>query len=239
MTGWVLVTGGARRIGRAIALELATQGFDIILHYNKSADEAAAVAEEIEKLDRQVVLAEIDLSRSELVAKLIPSLTAELGVITGLVNNASVFELDQNDPDGRLNMAVNAEAPRILSQSFYTQIHNKQNGAIINMLDGVPPETALTGYNKSKVELKNITLSMARNFAPRVRVNGIAPGPTLPSSRQSEQHFQTQVDATPLRKKVSPADIARAASFLMTSPAITGEILHVDGGQHLKEAGVT
>ena len=239
MTGWVLVTGGARRIGRAIALELATQGFDIILHYNKSADEAAAVAEEIEKLDRQVVLAEIDLSRSELVAKLIPSLTAELGVITGLVNNASVFELDQNDPDGRLNMAVNAEAPRILSQSFYTQIHNKQNGAIINMLDGVPPETALTGYNKSKVELKNITLSMARNFAPRVRVNGIAPGPTLPSSRQSAQHFQTQVDATPLRKKVSPADIARAASFLMTSPAITGEILHVDGGQHLKEAGVT
>lgn len=234
MSGWVIVTGGAKRIGRVISLELAEQGWDIILHYNRSSAAATDLAEEIIKLGRQAVLVELDLERSDLVAKLIPSLAAELGFISALVNNASLFELDASDPSGQRHMAINAEAPRILSETFFAQTLADKTGAIVNILDGTPPEEKLSAYNKSKAALRNYTLEWAKSFAPRVRVNGIAPGPVLPNVRQSEQHFQMQVDTTPLRKKVEPEDIANAAHFLLTSPAITGEILHVDSGWHLK-----
>lgn len=231
---WVLVTGGARRIGRAIALELAAQGFDIILHYNQSADDAAQTAKEIEKLGRQVALAEIDLARSDLVAKLIPSLSSALGPITALVNNASLFELDASDPDGNLHRSINADAPRILSEALFAQLPAGQTGAIVNILDGTPPSPHMNAYGRSKTALKNYTLTSAASMAPRIRVNGIAPGPTLPSARQSEQNFQAQVDATPSKKKADPEDIARAVHSLLTSPSITGDILYVDGGGPLK-----
>lgn len=230
---WVLVTGAARRIGRAIALHLASEGWDIILHYNRSADDANKVADEIIEMGQQVVLAEIDLAKADLVAKLIPSLVPELGTISGLVNNASLFELDSQDPEGRLHHAINAEAPRLLSQAFYLQTPPDQTGAIVNILDGVPPEKNLGFYNQSKLALHQYTLEAARTFAPRVRVNGVAPGPILPNIRQSEQHFQAQIDATPLKRPITPDDIAHTVRFLLESPAITGEILHVDGGKHL------
>ena len=231
MSGWVIVTGGAKRIGRAIALHLAANGYDIILHYNRSSAEAGDVGEEIIKMGRQAVLAEIDLAKGDLVAKLIPSLTAELGPIAALINNASLFEPDARDPDGQLHMAINAEAPRLLSEAFYAQA--PEGGAIVNILDGMPPESGLDHYNRSKAELKTHTLGMARRFAPKVRVNGIAPGPVLPNSRQSEAHFAAQIASTPLQRQIMPDDIARAVHFLLVSPAITGDILHVDGGRHL------
>jgi NAD(P)-dependent dehydrogenase (short-subunit alcohol dehydrogenase family) len=233
MKGWALVTGAARRIGHAIALELAADGWNIALHYHRSAAAAESLAKEIGRLGRKAVLAEIDLAKSEHVAKLIPSLVAELGPLTALVNNASLFEPDANDPIGALHHAINAEAPRLLSEALYKQMPGGTTGAIVNLLDGMPPETGMDAYNKSKAALKADTLSMALRFAPRVRVNGIAPGPILPSARQSERHFQAQIAATPLKTCISPEDIARAARFLLSSPAITGEILRIDGGMHL------
>jgi NAD(P)-dependent dehydrogenase (short-subunit alcohol dehydrogenase family) len=231
---WVLITGAARRIGRAIALELAAEGWNIVLHYNHSAEDAAATAEEIIKLERRAALAEIDLARPDHVVKLIPSLAAELGPLTALVNNASLFELDTKDPDGKLHLAVNATAPRLLSEALYQQMPDGVTGAVVNILDGAPPEKGLTGYNASKAALKADTLALAAKFAPRIRVNGVAPGAVLPNVRQSPQHFQTQVQTSPLKTAITPGDIARAVHFLLTAPAITGEIIHVDGGNHLR-----
>jgi NAD(P)-dependent dehydrogenase (short-subunit alcohol dehydrogenase family) len=231
---WVLVTGAARRIGRAIALELATQGWDIVLHYNRSADDAANTAEEIIKLGRQAILAEIDLARPDHVAKLIPSLASELGMITALVNNASIFDLDADDPDGSRHMAINAVAPRLLSEALYQQISVGETGCIVNILDAAPPGKGLDGYNKSKAALKVDTLALAQRFAPRVRVNGVAPGAILPNARQSAAHHQSLIDASPLKRALTPEDVARAVHFMLTSPAISGDILHVDGGNHLQ-----
>jgi NAD(P)-dependent dehydrogenase (short-subunit alcohol dehydrogenase family) len=233
MTQWALVTGSARRIGCAIALDLAAKGWDIIIHYNRSAEDAAKLAEEIAELGQKAVLAEIDLSNLDHVAKLIPSLSSELGALSALVNNASLFEPDHKDPDGHLHKAVNADAPRILSEAFYKQA--QPGAAIVNLLDGMPPEKNLDAYNRSKATLKTDTLEMAKRFAPYVRVNGVAPGPILPNIRQSEQHFQKQVDDTLLKTSITPKDIAGAVHFLLTSPAITGEILHIDGGRHLQD----
>jgi len=227
---WALVTGSARRIGRAIALELATHGWNIVVHYHHSADDAATLAKEIMALGRQAALAEIDLAETEHVARLIPSLAKELGHLSVLVNNASLFEQDAHDPDGHRHRAVNAEAPRILSEQFYQQIPADETGAIVNLLDGVPAEKGFQAYMKSKNVLQSLTLDMAKRFAPIVRVNGVAPGPVVPSARQTPEHFLAQREATLLKTCITPDDIARAAYFLLTSPAITGEILHVDGG---------
>jgi len=214
-------------------LELAAGGFDIIIHYHRSAAEAERLAEEIIDLDQKAMLAEIDLGNADLVGKLIPSLAAELGPLAALVNNASLFEPDAKDPDGALHGAINATAPHLLSERFYQQVPEGSTGCIVNLLDGMPPEHGFTAYNASKDRLKVDMLNMARRFAPRVRVNGIAPGPILPNSRQSEQHFEAQVAATPLRTRIDPEDIASAAHFLIASPTITGAILPVDGGMHL------
>src|SRR5262249_44405297 len=153
MHGWGLVTGAARRIGRAIALELAASGWDVVLHYNRSEQEAMSLAEDITALGRRTALGELCLARGHLVAKRIPSLAQEFGALSGLVNNASLFEPDSKDADGHLHMAINAEAPRLLSEAFYQQIPANGTGAIVNLLDGMPPEKGLDGYNKSKIAL--------------------------------------------------------------------------------------
>lgn len=230
MKGWALVTGGAKRIGHAIVLELAERGFDIVIHYHHSAEEAEELAEQIAACGRKVVLAEIDLANRDHVAKLIPSLTAEIGTVTALVNNASLFEPDAKDPDGSRHWAVNFEAPKILSQAFYEQGREGFKGAIVNLLDGCPPEEGFAHYLKSKRALQDETLLMAKRFAPYVRVNGVAPGPVLPNARQSERHHQGLLQSTPLQTPIEPEDIARATSFLLTSQAITGNILYVNNG---------
>ena len=234
MNRWALVTGSAKRIGRAIALELAAQDWNIIVHFNHSADEAEQVGEEIVDLGRKAVLAQIDIANADHVAKLIPSLSAELGPITALVNNASLFEPDAKDPDGTLHKAINADAPRLLSEAFVKQIPANGKGCIVNLLDGLPPDRGFDHYNRSKQTLRAETLAAAKRFAPRVRVNGIAPGATLAGVRESEAHFEKLVASSLLKTRIDPADVARAVHFLISSPTITGEILHVDGGVHLK-----
>jgi len=231
---WALVTGGAKRIGRVIALELADAGWDIIIHYNNSGDDAQQLAGEIQTLGRKACLAEIDLSKTKPTEDLIPSLVDVLGPIHVLVNNASLFEADEHDADGRHHKAINLDAPRILSEAFYRQAPPGQTNTILNLLDADPSTPGFSAYNQSKKELRDLTLDMALRFAPRVRVNGIALGAVLPNARQSDEHFEKLVASTPLQARVIPQTVAATVRFLCENSSITGTIISVDGGMHLK-----
>jgi NAD(P)-dependent dehydrogenase (short-subunit alcohol dehydrogenase family) len=233
MNKWVLVTGAAKRIGRAIALELAASGWNIVVHYNHSRADAEQLATEIHAMGRTACLAEIDLAKEKPVAKLIPSLIVEIGPLTALVNNASLFEPDRFDVDGKRHMAINANAPRILSEAFQRQLPLGHRGVILNLLDSGRPKIDFSKYIASKEYLESMTLEMARHYAPHVRVNGIAPGVILPGPRLSPKQFRQLVASAPLQTRIEPIEIAKAARFLIENPALTGEILHVDGGMHL------
>jgi NAD(P)-dependent dehydrogenase (short-subunit alcohol dehydrogenase family) len=236
MKGWALITGAGRRIGHAIALELAATGFDIVVHYNRSRNEAEQLAHDIEKLGRRAALAEFDLTKTQPVQKLIPHLSAELGPLAALINNASLFEPDRMDPDDTRHNAINATAPRILSESFYTSHSPNSSSAtpvIINMLDADLSVPGFNAYTRSKQTLAALTMDMAKRFAPNVRVNGIALGPVLPSACQSAEHFGKLVQSTPLQTRILPEAVAATVCFLIENPVITGEIIYVDGGMHL------
>jgi NAD(P)-dependent dehydrogenase (short-subunit alcohol dehydrogenase family) len=230
---WALVTGAAKRIGRAIALELAQAGWDIVVHFHRSQTEAESLAEEIHALGRKACLAQIDLSKPEPVRKLIPALTAEIGPLAALVNNASLFEPD-GTADAEFIAQVNLEAPRLLSEAFHQQVKSDMLGCIVNVLDTDPSLPNFDIYNLSKRHLARLTADMARDYAPTVRVNGVALGAILPSPRQSLQHFNDMIVATPLKSKILPEEVGQAVRFLIDSPSITGDILHVDGGRHLQ-----
>lgn len=221
MAQWALVTGASIRIGRAIALELAAHGWDIVVHYNKSGKEARKLAEEIQVMGQSACLAEIDLANADLTEKLIPSLTKELGAINALINNASLFEPDDKDPDGSRHLAVNAEAPRILGKSFRDCLPKGERGIIINLLDATPMPDNFSAYDKSKKFLSKMTLNMAKSFGPKIRVNGVAPMYVFPSPRQSEESFQMMAGD----KIVSPQRVAEAVRQLIETPAATGQIV--------------
>jgi NAD(P)-dependent dehydrogenase (short-subunit alcohol dehydrogenase family) len=227
---WVLVTGAAKRIGRSIALNLAAAGWDVVVHYHQSQADAEKTAEDVRALGRQACLAEIDLGNLKLVENLIPALTAEIGPINMLVNNASLFVQDQHDVSGERHMAVNADAPRLLSEAFYKQ---GSAGVIVNMLDADGEQKDFSAYRRSKQELQVHTLAMAQRFAPRVRVNGVALGVVMPGERQSQAHFDKLVAATPMKRHITPDEVAGAVRFLADNAAVTGQILYADGGMHL------
>ncbi len=252
MSRRVLITGASRRIGRAIALELAAAGWDVILHYHHGRNEAVSLSRDIQRMGQSAALAELDLSDPRLVEKLIPSLTESLGPLSALVNNAALFEPDATDADGSRHRLLNVEAPRILSESFFdacrrqmaaSGLASKAGGAkvappaIVNLLDANPASPGFTRYNRSKKRLAALTSSMAARFAPLVRVNGVAPGIVLPSPRQSAEHFQRMAEASPFKTPIAPEFVAEAVRFLIESPAITGEILRVDGGLGLARSG--
>ena len=225
MSGWVLVTGAARRIGRAIALDLAAHGWDIVVHYHRSGTEARALAQEIEALGRGVCLAEIDLANPRLVTELIPSLAEEIGMMDALVNNASLFEHDETDPDGTRHWAINADAPRLLSKAFRDHLPRNESGVIVNLLDATPPPPHFTAYTRSKVFLSEMTRNMAKSFAsaPRVRVNGVAPPYVLPSPRQTEEDFCKMAGDN----RTTPEQVAIEVRKLIETPSVTGEIVTV------------
>jgi len=223
MKGWALVTGASKRIGRAIALDLAAHGWDIVVHYNRSIDEAQKLAEEICALGREACLAEIDLANAALAENLIPSLAEEIGMIDALVNNAALFEPDEADPEGTRHFAINADAPRLLSKAFRDHLPNSERGVIVNLLDATPPPPNFSAYTKSKQFLTDMTRNMAKSFAPQVRVNGVAPLYVLPSPRQSEEAFKKMAG----NNIVTPEQVARAVRQLLESPAVTGEIVNV------------
>ncbi|HLO75318.1 MAG TPA: SDR family oxidoreductase, partial [Magnetospirillum sp.] len=211
-----LVTGAARRIGRAIAVDLAQAGFDIAVHCSSSAAEAEAVAEEIRDLGRRAVVLAADLMREEDTAPLLGRAEAALGAVGVLVNNASTFERDEALTATRaswdFHMEVNLRAPFVLTQDLALRLPKGAEGVVVNMLDqrvwNLTPH--FTTYTLAKAGLWTLTQTLALALAPRIRVVGVGPGPALPSARQTAEQFAAQCAGTPLRLGTDPAEICRA-----------------------------
>ncbi len=238
----VLVTGGAKRIGKAIVERLAAGGWDIAIHYNGSADAAEALADELRGQGRRTIAVGADLTDEAALDGIIETASAALGGLTALVNNASVFQRDGLETDGReiwdLHMAIHVRAPYLLSQKLFRQLDGDQTGAVVNLVDQrvLNPSSHFLSYTLSKMALWDQTQVLARAMAPRVRVNAIGPGPVLPSTRQSNDDFERQASQTPLAHAVNPAEIADATAFLLDAPSVSGQIIAVDSGQHMNWA---
>ena len=224
-----LVTGGARRVGRAIALALAGRGFSIALHCRDSQADADQTAAEIRALGVQCVILKARLEREDEVARLIPCATDALGPLGVLVNDASRASWDAH-------MEANLRAPFVLMQDFARLLPADRQGLIVNLLDqrvwSLTPH--FVSYTISKAALWTLTQTMALALAPRIRVNGIGPGPTLPSLRQSEAQFANQCASVPLKHGSSPQEIGAAVLAMLDLPAMTGQMIALDGGQHLQ-----
>ncbi|MGZ3278242.1 MAG: SDR family oxidoreductase [Caulobacteraceae bacterium] len=237
--GVALITGPGRRNGRAQALALAGAGFDIALHCHNSCAEAEGAAAEIAALGRRAEVLRADLADEQETRGLVAAAHRALGPVTLLINNASVFEDDRIETLAsdiwRAHMEVNLHAPLVLSQSFAAELPQDRSGLIINILDQRVwnPNPQFFSYSLSKAALWMATRTMAQGLAPRIRVNGIGPGPTLPSIHQTPEMFQAEAEHTPLQRRATPADIAAAALYLIDAPSVTGQMIAVDGGQHL------
>ncbi len=234
-----LVTGAARRIGRAIALALARDGWDIALHFHTSSEEAQSVAAEILALGRRVAPLQCDLADEAAVRALLPRAAAALGMISCVVNNASLFDYDnaQDFSSARLDahMHANLAAPILLAQALHDATPDGQQAVVINLLDqklyNLNPD--FLSYTLSKAALHTATTLLAQALAPKVRVVGIAPGITLVSGAQSEAEFLQAHQATPLGRSSTPDDVAASVCYVASARALTGTTLLVDGGQHL------
>jgi NAD(P)-dependent dehydrogenase (short-subunit alcohol dehydrogenase family) len=234
-----LVTGGAQRLGRAIALELARQGWDLAVHYHRSAVEAEATAAQARALGRRAVAVGFDLGGAAGVDELYAACEAALGPVQCLVNNASRFVADSATDfaldDFERHMRVNVAAPLCLARALHARLPAALAGVVVNLLDQKlwNPNPDFFTYTLSKAALEAATGLLARALAPRVRVVGVAPGISLPAPGQSQLAFEAAHRATPLGRASTPQDVAAAVAFLAAAPAITGTTLLVDGGQHL------
>lgn len=237
--GTALVTGASHRIGRVIALALARDGYRVALHYHRSRDAAAALADEIAGIGGRAATVGGDLGREQDSAALIDRAAEALGPVRVLVNNAAVFECDELASATReswdRHMETNLRAPFVLMQRMALLLPSDGTGNVINLIDqrvwNLTPH--FVSYTLSKAGLWTLTRTMALALAPRIRVNAIGPGPTLPSPRQTEAQFARQKAATPLGRGTSPEEIAAAVRFILAAPAVTGQMIALDGGQHL------
>jgi NAD(P)-dependent dehydrogenase (short-subunit alcohol dehydrogenase family) len=235
-----LVTGGAKRIGRAIALALADAGFSVAVHCNNSRAEADHTLNAIAERGGRAVVLQTDLSREADVERLVPDATRALGPLGVLVNNASRFERDEWDDASRsswdMHIEANLRAPFVLMQAFAKALPSDARGAVTNMLDervwSLTPH--FVSYTVSKAALWTLTQTMALALAPRIRVNGIGPGPAVPSPRQTAAQFARQSESVPLGHGTSPEEIGAAVIAILSMPAMTGQMIALDGGQHLQ-----
>jgi NAD(P)-dependent dehydrogenase (short-subunit alcohol dehydrogenase family) len=236
---FVLVTGAAKRLGRAIVLDLAKNGWDIALHFNQSEPDARETADAVRNTGRRVALLKADLADEAATSALIGRAVAELGLLSALVNSASIFESDDWASASRASwdrhMAVNLRAPFVLAQEFARQLPPEARGAIVNIIDQrvLKPTPQFLSYSTSKAALYWLNTTLAQALAPRIRVNAVAPGPTMINARQSEAHFRRQREATVLGTGAEPQDVCDAVRYLLSASAITGQMIAVDGGQHL------
>ncbi|CCQ74859.1 SDR family oxidoreductase [Magnetospira sp. QH-2] len=239
MSKAALVTGAGVRIGRAIALDLAAQGWAVAIHYNQSAEPADKVVADIHAQGGRAIAVDAELADEAQVATLIDRAASKLGPLSCLVNNASVFEHDDALGASRdswdRHMEVNLRAPFVLTQALADQLPEAAQGQVINIIDqrvwNLTPH--FTSYTLSKAGLWTLTQTLAVALAPRLRVNAIGPGPTLPSPRQSEQQFETQWRAMPLQRPAGLDEICAAVRFILAAPAMTGQMIALDSGQHL------
>lgn len=237
--GAALVTGAAKRIGRAIALDLAAAGWDVAVHYRGSGKAAAAVVATIEAGGRRAVALPADLADEAQTAPLVAAAAAALGPVTLLVNNAAIFELDRPETaDPRSwdrHMTINLRAPLVLTQGLLAQLPDGAAANVVNLIDqrvlNLTPN--YTSYSISKVGLWGLTQHLARALAPRVRVNAIAPGPALPGPGMTAAGFRALCRAMPLGRGTTPDEICRALRLILELPAMTGQMITLDGGQHL------
>jgi NAD(P)-dependent dehydrogenase (short-subunit alcohol dehydrogenase family) len=235
----VLVTGAARRIGRQLALDLAADGWDVAVHCNTSVAEAHEVADQIRTMGRTAAVVRGDLSRDDVPRRLIGESAAALGGLTCLINNASLFEPDEvgaiTTASWGAHLDTNLRAPVLLSQAFAQALPKRQSGNIISIIDQrvwkLNPR--FFSYTTSKSGLWTATRTLAQALAPRIRVNAIGPGPALPSVRMDEAEFAKQTRLTLLGRGTSPTEISGAVKFILSQPALTGQMIALDGGQHL------
>jgi NAD(P)-dependent dehydrogenase (short-subunit alcohol dehydrogenase family) len=234
-----IVTGAARRIGRAIALALAADGWKVVVHHNASGPEAAEVVSFIEERGGTATAFACDLSREDAVDSLLDGCEAELGKPTCLINNASTF-LDDKPEELSMkvwnaHMHTNLRAPVFLSVRFAERLPKGAHGNIVNIIDQrvLRPTPEYFSYTLSKSALWTATQTLAQALAPRVRVNAVGPGPVLPNVHQSEADFAHEVSKTLLKRACPPEDIAAAVRFILASPAMTGQLITLDSGQHL------
>ncbi len=244
-----LVTGAGRRLGRAMALELGRRGYDVAVHYASSADAAEEVAGQIRDMGRNTVALGADLLDEDQTETLVARAKEALGgPIKVLVNNASIFEYDNIETATRSSwdrhMGSNLRAPFVLTQAMAADVPDPLSdengeplaqGLVVNMIDQrvhkLTPE--FMTYTLAKMGLWAFTRTAAQGLAPRVRVNGIGPGPTMVGGRQSDEHFQRQRRATVLQRGANESDIVGALGYFLDAPSVTGQMICADGGQHL------
>ncbi|MCC5970741.1 MAG: SDR family oxidoreductase [Pararhodobacter sp.] len=249
MTGKALITGAGKRLGRAMALYLAGRGHDVALHYATSRAGAERTADEARALGVQAAVVQADLLNEADMAALVPAAARALGgPLDVLVNNASIFEYDTLQSatleSWNRHIGSNLRAPFVLTQAFASQAPEAgrddadepvARALVVNMIDQrvqkLTPE--FMTYTIAKMGLWAFTRTAAQALAPAIRVNAIGPGPTLQGERQSAGHFARQRASTVLQRGASPADITAALGYFLDAPAVTGQILMVDGGQHL------
>ena len=235
----VLVTGSAKRIGKRLALDFAADGWDVAVHCNASIAEAQEVAAIIRSLGRRAIIVRGDLSQADVPDRLIGEAAQGLGGLTCLINNASLFEPDEVGSITQASWAehldTNLRAPVFLSQAFARQLPGDQEGSIISIIDQrvwkLNPK--FFSYTMSKSALWTATRTLAQALAPRIRVNAIGPGPALPSARMEQAEFDKQSRLTLLGRGTSPEEISAAVKFILSQPALTGQMIALDGGQHL------
>ena len=227
----IIITGGATRIGAAIAKKLSGKNIEILIHYNKSKSKAENLKKELQKKGSKVFLVKGDLSKEKDVNKLIKFAKSKLKFFDCLINNASLFENDKienftTDSWGK-HLRTNLRTPALLSKG--------KNNNIINIIDQrvLKLTPFFFSYTISKTGLYTLTKTSAMSLAPNIRVNGIAPGPTLKNKRQSEKHFKKQYMATPLKRKVDVDQICNAVDFFIKNRSITGQVISIDSGQSL------
>jgi NAD(P)-dependent dehydrogenase (short-subunit alcohol dehydrogenase family) len=234
-----IVTGAARRIGRRIALDLARDGWAVAIHCNSSRTDAETLKAEIEKDGGRSVIVQGDLACADVPERLIAEACAALGPLTCLVNNASRFEPDEAGSvtldSWTAHLDTNLRGPVFLSQCFAAQMPPAAQGNIINIIDQrvwkLTPK--FFSYTASKSALWTVTRTLAQALAPRIRVNAIGPGPALPNVRMDEEDFARQARLTLLKRGTSPEEISAAVKYILSAPAMTGQMIVLDGGQHL------
>lgn len=234
-----LVTGGARRIGAAIATMLAEDGWNVAVHYGSSRDDAEALVRELRGRGVHAMAVQCDLSDAAAVAGLVPACAHNLGPLSLLVNNASLFEFDDienlQSASWDKHMNVNLRAPLLLSQAFSRQLPQATPACIINILDqklsNLNPD--FLSYTLSKIGLEGATRLLAMSLAPRIRVCGVSPGITLIADGQSDESFERAHKRAILGKSSEVDDVVQAVRYLAGAKAVTGVTLTVDGGQHL------
>ena len=234
----IIITGGATRIGAAIAKKLSGTNKEILIHFNKSKTKAEILKKQLEKNNTKVYLVKGDLSKEKDINNILKFAKSKLNYFDCLINNASLFENDKldnftkNSWENHIN--TNLKAPASLSKGFSKNI-KKGNNNIINIIDQRVFKLTpfFFSYTLSKTGLYTLTKTSAMSLSPNVRVNGIAPGPTMKNIRQSEKHFKKQYLATPLKRQVDVNEICNAVDFFIKNRSITGQVLAIDSGQNM------